>query len=204
MIALKFGDWLLREALVAMPNWEEQWIRQQRERALDRQKDWKLADRQRLQKLGLLPSAERLLQKQHGRGRGVVAPVTSLGQYIVSGLNDLKTLFAPETPPSLRKETYKKFRWFPEFVEQAYRGELNRILSLRKPSTRGEPRRRASELAEERVAEAAGISSAQVRKLCHQARKGYGGSPPPPPTSAAELKAHLELGPSLVRSMKKP
>lgn len=194
---------LLAKFSAAIPEWERQWIRRQRKQALDRRKDWKAADAPRLLQLNLPPCAEARLQKLPRLGRGVVAPVTSLGQNILNGLTTLKALSTPETPPKTRRDLYRNSRWFPEFVEQAYRGELERALRHKRLSRQSEPHRRASDIAEEEVAAAARISPAQVRKLCHQVRKDYGGTPSSPPTSAAELKAHLELGPSFVRSVKK-
>jgi hypothetical protein len=197
---LTFSELLLKEFEAAIPRWGKQWTRQQREKALERCKDWKRADLPRFLKLGLPEWAEAQARERQGRGRGVVAPVTSLDEYALSGLSGLKAIFDPNTPPQVRKKLYRKSRWFPEFVEQAYRGERQRIQNG--SFNRNEPHRTASDIAEERVSEAAGISSAQVRKLCHRVRKDCQGYSSSPPTSAADLKMHLEFGPASVRVKK--
>jgi hypothetical protein len=98
---------ILAKILTAIPEWERQWIRRQRKQALDRRKDWKAADIPRLQKLNLPPRAKVQLQKLPRLGRGVVAPVTSLDEYILSGFIALKALSVPETPPEVRRKLYR-------------------------------------------------------------------------------------------------
>ena len=118
----------------------------------------------------------------------------------------------PNTPVQERREIRKAMRKFPELVEAAYRGEHERV----------KPTPHASDIAEQNVADAAGISRAKVHQLCQQVRDEYEraekraaarneyerankpadddlllcGVMPEPTMTARELKQYLESGPA--------
>ena len=163
--------------------------------ALRKRHHWRLADIPRLQELGIPSSAARYVEKAletRRRGRGVVAQPMTLGTTIIDHIKKLKILSDPSTPAHVRRSIYKTTVWFPYFVEAAYRGELERACAT--TSERSVPKLRAHMIAEERVAQAAGISCAQVRALSHRVRRDGAALPDEPPTSAAELRKHLEKG----------
>jgi transcriptional regulator with XRE-family HTH domain len=169
-------------------------------RALRKRKDWRKADLPRLLYIGVPPAGQRRiakLLKSKSPGRGVVPPSKSFLEEIVDGWETMKGLADPATPPNIRRKLYEKTRWWPYFIEAAYRGELKKV----KGGTAWH-HRRASEFAEQEVAAAVGISASKVHQLCQQVRDWRGGAPAPadePSTSATELKQYLEVGNDLVR-----
>ncbi len=93
--------------------------------------------------------------------------------------------------------------WYPRSIWKAYRGELAAEKKIRSKSNEDYTRLPASEIAEDKVAEAAGIKPSLVHALCQQARdehkkaKVWAAAQPgrwvdlEPPTTANELKRHL-------------
>ena len=88
-------------------------------------------------------------------------------------------------------------------IAMAYRGELAAEQKIRRKSNEDYPRRPASEIAREKVAEAAGITPSMVHTLCQRARDEHKkavvwaaaqpgrGVNLEPPMTANELKRHL-------------
>ena len=88
---------------------------------------------------------------------------------------DVVKLWSLPTPDEWRK-LHRKMPTYPRLIEAAYRGELARA-KQQMPRSRDAaagrddfPHRKASEIAEEEVAEAAGISVWMVHALCQHAR----------------------------------
>ncbi len=166
--------------------------------ALRLRRKWRTADIPRLEQLDLPPVALRKLEelrRNPRKGRGVIREFVPAAEILRRGLCDDFRRVDLDTPPHERLACYKKTRWFPEFVEAAYRGELK--LAKQRVAASGSRAGRPHELAESAVAEAAGISPALVRRYCHQermARRGLLIENAAAPTSAAELKRHLEHG----------
>src|SRR5262249_39415321 len=91
--------------------------------------------------------------------------------------------------------------WFPRLVEAAYRGELAKLKRV-KTDTK-DPHLPISEIAEDHVAEVAGITRSQVHQLCQQLRDDLAeaaraaaarpsrGVERDAPMTAADLKRHL-------------
>jgi hypothetical protein len=163
-------------------------------RALRLRHRWRKADVPRLLRLpGWASHAtslrinKLLKDEKFARGRGVVSLSMRLPEKIFGVWDFANRLWGSDTPAHERVALYKKTRWWPYFVEAAYRGELERVSS--------------AAAAQENVAKAASISPAEVHRLCQQVRDERGDSPPDdrdcPPTTAAALKQHLEKGPSL-------
>ena len=202
---MTFADLLLRCIQAKMPEWDERYRAGQVLAALKVRKRWRKADVPHLVKLGIPPCAEPRLSRlitSKSLGRGVVKSPQTLDQKVAILLEGIRIWSCPETPPQVRSRFYKETRWFPEFVEAAYRGELAILKANAKhrpPEYRNLPHLCPCVLAETSVAKAAQISPALVRHHCFQVRKDYGGKVPNPPTSAAELKLHLEKGPRLLR-----
>ena len=92
--------------------------------------------------------------------------------------------------------------WYPRLIEAAYRGELAAEKRSRRKSNE-EFALPASEIAEEKVAEAAGITPSMVHELCKKVRdedkkkevwaaaQPGRGVVPEPPMTANELRRHL-------------
>jgi hypothetical protein len=161
-------------------------------RALRKRKRWRKADVVRLLDIGAAagrprPAALRQIKKlleAKSSDRGVVDLTPSLPEAIGSILKFARR-FGSDTPPAEQRRVwrnfFKKTRWFALMVEAAVRGERELVA---KAAT-----------AEQSVAKAAGISAAQVHRLCAQVRAE--GPPDEPAMTAAELAQHLEKGPSL-------
>jgi hypothetical protein len=166
-------------------------------------------------RLGVGPAAQKRIARlleNNSPGRGVVSEPRSLSRVVGEGLNILRQLADPATPPNIRISLYKKTPWWPRFIEAAYRGELRKAKLQQGISRKARYGDTPSEIAEEKVAEAATISSAEVHALCQQVRdeakaweKRGGTSADDPEISAAELARHLANGPaelSKVRELK--
>ena len=200
---------------VASFNWinavEREHKEQLKRRALDQRSRWRKADVPRLLRLDVgAEPAERmdmakLLEGGGPRGgRGVVPEPETLGEEIVDFVTFGQKLFGPDTPPNVRCALYKQTRWWPYFVEAAYRGELREAReSLRGGRLNDRHGATPSEIAKEAVAEAANISLATVHALCQRVRNERGSAEPDDPEmTASELRAHIEEGPAEVRCIR--
>lgn len=151
-----------------------QYDRKLRTQALRLRKHWRKADVPRLLQLpgwaspATQRSIARLILAKDKPGRGVVPSPKSFED----AFNDALTLgllyVDPTTSPRKRRELHKTMPKHPDLVEAAFRGELAK--ARRKVPDRTLPHRKASEIAEEEVAEAAGISTAVVHQLGQHVR----------------------------------
>jgi hypothetical protein len=109
------------------------------------------------------------------------------------GLNAWYRMVDPATSAAARRFS----PWYPRLVRAAYEGELRAERKARRKSSDDYPRINASEIAEDRVAEAAGISRSAVHQLCQRARdEGRGGVDDLDPPTAEALRRHLSDAPS--------
>jgi hypothetical protein len=161
---------------------KRQYDRKLRAQALRLRKHWRKAD---VDNLLLLPGKaseatqrriRKLLLAEDKAGRGVIPEPKSFEQEFVENLTIGRRLVDPATPPEEWRELHRKMPTYPRLIEAAYRGELARA-KQRMPrgwdaaAGRADfPHRKASEIAEEEVAEAADISPPMVHALCQQAR----------------------------------
>jgi hypothetical protein len=191
-----------------------QHYRRAQAQALGRRGDWKKGDGRPLNRLfagEAKPATQRrilLLGELKGKaaqGRPVVDVPKKLDQQIIGAVQFCTELWSADTPPETRRELYKQTKWFPYFVESAYRGEL-RAAKLaaggKRKSLHDGALLSPSEKAKQTVASAAGISVSLLDKLCDKVRKERKGDPPNDrqdcrETSAAELARHLENGPGI-------
>jgi transcriptional regulator with XRE-family HTH domain len=192
-------QYLAKAFTAVLEGWKTQYERGVRLRALRKRRHWRKADISRLLDIGVKSAAQRRMSKiwkgKDKPGRGVVSDPKSFLEATNDVLTIGKRLADPATPALERRELYKKTPWWPDIIEAAYRGELEKA----KGNTTWR-HLRASEVAKDEVAEAAGITPAHVHQLCHQVRAKRGDAPADEPaTSAAELKQHLENGPDLAR-----
>jgi hypothetical protein len=187
---MTFLQWALLQILL---DFERQHKRGVRLRALRKRDKWRKADIKRLVEIGVAPAAQRRMRRLIDRrspGRGVVPRSRSLPEIIIDGFR----LADPATPARTRRDLYKKTPWFPSMVEAAYRGELEK--AKRERGDPASPHLKASDIAKERVADAAGLSAAKVHQICFQVRADRGEVlPDAPATSAEALRRHLEQGP---------
>jgi hypothetical protein len=178
-----------------------------RKEARRRRNDWRKADLKSLAAMFLLP---RVADPEDQREIGLLmlapdktgAPVLrakSFEESLQDGLN-----WGPRVANSATSKAERRNSpWYPRLIEKAYRGELAAEKEIRRRSKEDYPRRPASEIARERVAEAAGITPSMVHTLCQQVRdelkkaevwaaaqpgRGVGLEPP---MTAKELKRHL-------------
>jgi hypothetical protein len=197
---------------------EAQYERKLRAQALRRRRQWRQADLPALSELLLdghaKPATQRALRRLSSAkepGPLAIPPLKNFEKAFQDGLDVLGRLGDPATSPNERRQLrIENMPKFPDLVEAAYRGELaaeKRRLRLRLDRT--SPHNKASDLAKQRVAEAAGISSAKVHQLCQEVRdkcrrrqeepkllneRGLQlnhGFVAEPAMSAAELKAYL-------------
>jgi hypothetical protein len=132
-------------------------------------------------------------------GRGVVS-AKPFEQALLDGLNSNFRM----VDPARYGEERKRSPLFPRLVEAAYRGEVATEKMARRRSTeRDHPWLLASEIAEDRVADAAGISRSMVHQLCQQvhddfkrakrraAAKPGCGVELDPPMTAEQLRRHF-------------
>lgn len=131
--------------------------------AYKRRNSWKKSDIQHLRSLGVNKWAERRMERLAGKGRPVVRPVQPLEQVIVSQLNALEPLFNSASTPEKRKQAFKRWLWWPHYVEALYRGEhlLAKAEGISGPSDH----------AERLVGQALGMSPAKVHSICGEIRR---------------------------------
>ncbi|MBX9778556.1 MAG: hypothetical protein K2Y71_29640 [Xanthobacteraceae bacterium] len=146
---------------------------------------WRRADVGRLLQIGVSHAGQRRIGRlltSKAVGRGVVHKSISFQEMAVSVGHFWTRLFDRDTPPNERRLLYKQTRWWPDFIEAAYRGERMSVSSTE---------------AEARVAAASGVSASEVHRLCQMVRNARGNAAPEdPPTTAEELRRHLEFGPA--------
>jgi hypothetical protein len=99
----------------------------------------------------------------HGRGRPIVTAHTDPLTGLLTKLFPLIVGFRFDAPRKDRLSAVKHFKWWPDYVEAVYRGEYE--------AAKASSLKSAAEVTEDRIADALGISSAVVRKLCTQVRK---------------------------------
>ena len=188
--------------------------RKVRARALRRRGEWRKADVPNLLALqgDTLEATAREIGRVHGsdrKGRGVVPAPKPLEQALAEALGSAFRMVDPATPRNERRERHRKTSpWFPRLIEAACRGELKRQRLLHNGTS--EPHRYLSEIAQEKVAEAAGMTRSAVHQLSQRVRDerkirkkralqrakrfppalGCGVEPDPLMT-AADLKRHL-------------
>jgi hypothetical protein len=134
-------------------------------------------------------------------GRGVIPEPKTFDQAFAEALAVLQR--NADANPNERRELQKKnMPKYPDMIEAAFRGE--HAEARRKIGDRKSPHSKASEIAEDKVAEAAGISRPLVHQLCQEARDGYKsalkwaaarpgrGVALEPAITAAQLRQHLE------------
>jgi hypothetical protein len=160
-------------------NFEAQYERKLRAQALRRRRQWRKADLPALAELLLDGHAKPATQRELRRlssakkpGPRAIPPPKNFEKALQDGLDVLRQLGDPATPPNKRRQLrIENMPKFPDLVEAAYRGELAaEKRRLRLGLDRTSPHHKASDLAKERVAKAAGISSAKVHQLCQQVR----------------------------------
>src|SRR5262249_50224424 len=129
-------------------------------------------------------------------GRGVVPAPKSFMQALVEGLALMSLYVDPTTSPEKRCELHhRKMPKHPDLIEAAFRGEFKKA-TQKKPAG---PHRKVSEIAEEAVAEAAGISVPVVHQLCQRVRDEHKGRGVEPEMTAADLKDHLDYPAKLAK-----
>jgi hypothetical protein len=163
-------------------------------------KRWRKSDVARLRSLfadvsmpAMQRAIDRLAQSKGKLGRPVVPKPVSFEQAFSEGGAQMQRTVDPTTSAEERRELHKAMPKHAHLIEAAYRGEL---ALARRRMPRGQPHRKASEIAEEAVEEAAGISLEMVHELCQQIRdeerKRSGVTEPEPTMTARDLKEHLD------------
>jgi hypothetical protein len=216
-------------------HWKRQYDRKIRAQALRERRRWRKADIPALVELFLLPgcaspASQRCIARlmlAEGKavlGRGAIPPPQKFEDAFFDALKVGRRIADPATSPNERRALHKKLPKYPDLIEAAFRGEIARAkieqARFRLRTDRTLPYRIASELAEERVAEAAGLSPAVVHQLCQQVRdatkrekergererkrgkRGFTVTDEPMMT-AAQLKAHLEWCPTELAQLPK-
>jgi hypothetical protein len=181
---------------------KRQYERKIRARALRRRRDWRKADVNPLVTLFLIPAVGRkaayrriglLIEAKGKLGKGVVM-AKPFDEALRDGLNVCYRMVNPATSAAARPLS----PWYARLIRAAYEGELRAERAARQNSSDNYPRINASEIAEDQVAKAAGISRAAVHQLCQRARdEGRGGADDLNPPTAKELKRHLTSVPKL-------
>lgn len=213
------GD--VREAVPGfVEHLKRQYDRKVRAQALCLRKHWRKAD---VPNLLLLPgkaseATQRLIRKlvlaKDKGGRGVIAEPKSFEHAFIEDFALGQRYVDPSTKPEERRALHKKMPKHADLIEAAFRGEFRRA-RRRMPDGwdkgHADPHRKASEIAEEEVAEAAGISPAMVHQLCQHARNDYkkalrwAAARPgrrverEPAMTALELKRHLDYPAELAK-----
>ena len=177
-------------------------------RALRRRHAWRKAD---VANLLLLPGkASEATQRQIRRvaiakdknGRGVVPTPETFEEALGDGFSAMSQMADPATSFEERCKLHAQASpWHGRLIEAAYRGELAKQRLRHAGSS--EPHLPLSEIAEDKVGKAAGISRSQVHQLCQlmrdersaaerraATRSGHAVELDSPMT-AAELKRHL-------------
>ncbi len=188
-------------------NLKRQYDQKLRDEAWRRRTDWRKADVNSLVSMFLLPGeADQTVQREIARlmlaPDKTGAPVLrakSFNESLQDGLDWGPRVANPETWEAERRSS----PCYPRLIEKAYRGELAAEKKVRRKSNEDYPRRPASEIAKEKVAEAAGITPSMVHTLCQQVRdedkkaEVWAAAQPgrrvclEPPMTAKELKRHL-------------
>jgi hypothetical protein len=186
---------------------KRQYDQKQRDEAWSRRSDWRKADVESLVSMFLLPgNADPAVQREIAQlmlaPDKTGAPVLRAKSFDESLQDGIDWVQRP-TNPATSKVERRESPWYPRLIENAYRGELAAEKKSRRKSNEDYPRRPASEIAEEKVAEAAGITLSIVHALCQQVRdehkkaKVWAAAQPgrwvhlEPPITANELKRHL-------------
>jgi hypothetical protein len=199
-------------------NLRRQYDRKVRAQALRLRRRWRKADVPRLAELFLLPglaspaiqrSIARLMLTADSGGRRVVSESKEVEQAFAESLNVWSRMIDPGTSPHDRRKIRKALPKWPGLVEAAYRGQLA------EEKQRKIPHQEPAKIAEDKVAEAAGISPHTVHQLCQQVRDEHKWAveladtrrrrlphlpgqwvEPEPAMTAADLKRYLERGPA--------
>jgi hypothetical protein len=162
--------------------------------AYRRRHRWKAADLRPLLRLGVSVAAQhRMVHILSKGGAGVVRPYEPLLDSCARASRLLADIFAPGTSRGVRQRLLASTPWWPPLIEAAYRGELAvaQRVARRQEYGHEEP----SEIAYREVAEAAGLSTHQVHRLCQQARASYaGGDTPRAAMCAAVLREFINTG----------
>lgn len=171
-----------------MPKARRDHLRKARLEAYKRRHQWRKADIPRLLRMGVNPQAqrriERLLQSKSS-GRGVIREYKNLDDYFRALVDFFRIFDDPTTSSRTRLALFKSIRVWPSFVESMYRGELTaaeegkrHLVGLKYG------REKPSDIAEQAVAEAIGMSTASVHALCDRVRKKHNRPDGPPMNSA--------------------
>ena len=153
---------VLDYVIFAVKKAEEKNRRSQRLIAYKNRSAWKKSDTQRLKQLGASPIALRRLERAKSRSRPTVKQFYSLQDKIRSFM-ELQVLFDPNSSTKNRKNVFKKWPWYPHYVEALYRGETR---LAREGRATGSP----AEFAERHVAETLRISPSLVHAICQRVR----------------------------------
>jgi len=154
---------------------ELQYDRKVAAQALRERRRWRKSDLPRLIELLLRPGLASpktqgliaQLQSENASGHGVIPEPKRCDEAFFDSLSSLQRIANSATSRDERRELRKRLEIYPEMIEAAYRGELGRAQEANVVET---PRLKASEIAEWKVADAAGISPAKVHQLCQEAR----------------------------------
>ncbi len=160
-------------------------------------KRWRKSDVPRLRLLfadvsmpAMRSAIDRLAQSKGRLGRPIVPEPVSFEQAFGKGWAQMQRTVDPTTTAEERRELHKAMPKHAHLIEAAYRGEL---ALARRRMPRGQPHRKTSEIAEEAVAEAAGISPEMVHELSQQVREERKRSGVKEPAmTARDLKEHLD------------
>lgn len=131
--------------------------------AYKRRTDWKKSDIYHLRSLGVNKAALRRMERLEGTGRPVVSSHQDLGSKVLEKLQPLQPLFDPNSTSAERKKAFKRWPWWPHYVEALYRGEhaLAKERGIAAPSV----------YAERLVGQALGISAAKLHSICGEIRR---------------------------------
>jgi hypothetical protein len=188
---------------------KDQYARKVRAQALRLRKHWRKADVPRL--LQLAGDAREATQRKISQtllakdktGRGVVPAPKTFDEALRDGCSLWSRIADPATSLAERRKLARQSPLYPRLIEAAYRGELEK--AKRKVPDRSLPHHKPSEIAEDAVAQAAGLSIDVVHQIIYRARqedkqalKWAASQPdrwvePDPAITAAQLKRHLEL-----------
>ena len=186
---------------------KRQYDQKLRGEAWRRRSEWRKADLKSLVPMFLLsgiadPEVQReiaLLFRESNKTGAPVLRAKSFEDSLQDGLDWAMRL----ANPAMSKAERRNSPWYPRMIWKAYRGELAAEKKIRGKSNEDYSRLPASEIAQDKVAEAAGIKPSLVHALCQQARdehkkaEVWAAAQPrrsvdlEPPTTANELKRHL-------------
>lgn len=123
---------------------------------------WKKSDIKSLASLNVNEAAKKRIARLSGTGRPVVKPHEQFWERLARNVIATRVLFSKSGTPQERRKAFWEWPWHEYYIEALYRGEHARA--------KAQKRRDAARFAEAEIADALGISSSKVHKICGEIR----------------------------------